>query len=254
MRRFITSLVCSVLFLVILPGCASNTLLTKLNPLNLFMGHSAKKEAKTAVKQAGIEDKAVKAAQVEVVKTGVLLSAAQVENPQSVPVAAAVRTNANAADLLNQREPLDAATKADAVAIAQGLAIRAEKAEKAQAEVESTNRRMALDLEAVRVELKALKAKADTEASNSLAMAKELNNERLMKYGGMGLSLALGLLSIAYKLNIGRLQTGAGEVLAKLQQAHGDAVAGTARNALDAVLHTGEQKGVFKAFATISSK
>lgn len=242
------------LALLMLSGCASNTMLTKLNPLNWGKGRAAQSEAKAEVKRDTMEDKAVKAAQVEVVKTGVLLTAARVENPASVPVAAALRTNANAADLLNQREPLDAATKADAVAIAQGLAIRAEKAEQAQASAEAGNRRMALDLDAVRVELKALKVKADTEAANSLAMAKELNNERLMKYGGMALSGALGLLAIAYRLNIGRLQTGAGEVLARLQQQHGDAVAGTARNALDAVLHTGEQKGVFKAFATISAK
>ena len=239
---------------LLLTGCASNDLLTKLNPLNWGKGRAAKAETKAEVTREVIEDKAVKAAQVEVVKTGVLLAAARIENPASIPTEAAERTNTNAADLLNQREPLDAATRADAVAVAKGLATRAAQAEAALAEAEASNRGMALELDAVRVELRTLKAKADKEAADSLAMAKELNNERLMKYGSMGLNAALGLLAIAYRMNIGRLQTGAGEVLARLQANHGDAVASTARSTLDAVLHTGEQKGVFKAYSTLTAK
>ena len=249
----------AILMAAMLAGCqSSRQVLTKLNPLNWGSGRAAKAEVKAEAKADSLEDRLVKQAQVEVVKTGAALASARVENPASRPVEVAERTNANAAALLNQREPLDVATSQAALETARGLlsaeVTAREKAEASQAKVEAANRTLGAELDGLRADLAKLKAKADAEAANSLAMARELNNERLMKYGVAGLSVALGLLTVAYRLNIGRLQAGAGEVLAMLQAKHGDAVAATARGVLDATLHTGEQQAVCKVYSKMQRK
>lgn len=257
--RLLLSFALGATLIVLFGGCANaSALLTKANPLNWGSGRAAKKEAKAEVKQSGIEDQAVHAAQVEVEKTGVALAAARVENPESRPVAVAERTNSNARALLNQREPLDVATAQAAIDTANGLlsaeTTRRESAEKAQAKAESDIRTMATELATTRKELQALKARADAEAANNLELARTLNNERFMKWSAMGLSAALGLLTIAYRLNIGRLQTAAGEVLAHVQKTQGTEAADVARKIAGVVLHTGEQKGVFKVFSALTQK
>ena len=84
------------------------------------------------------------------------------------------------------------------------------------------------------------------------ALANQLRNERLLKYGGIALSGLLGLAAFAYRLNIGRLQSGAAELLSKLETKHGPAAADTARAALDDVLHTGEKTGIGAVLAKIN--
>lgn len=251
--------VAALLALILLGGCASaSKFLTKANPLNWGSGRAAKAEAKAEVKKDGLEESFVQRAQVEVVKTGAAIAVARVENPESRPVEIAERTNANAAALLNQRAPLDVATAQAALDTVKGLlsaeSKAREKAERAQIVSEEGNRELSSALDSTRKELDKLKAKADAEAMNNLELARELNNERMMKYGAAGLSVALGLLSVAYRLNIGRLQSGAAEVLSRLESNHGPAAAATARGALDATLHTGEQQGVFKVFAKLNPR
>lgn len=243
----------------LLTGCQSGrALLTKANPLNWGSGRAAQNEEKAEKKADSLENQLVQKAQVEVVKTGAAIAAAKVEHPDSRPIEVAERTNANAAALLNQREPLDVATAQAALETIKGLlsseTAAREKAEAAQARAEASSREIGTALESTRRALAALKAKADAEAAKNLEMANELNNLRLQRYGLAGLSAAVGILTIMYRLNIGRLQTGAGELLARLQAKHGDEVAVTARGALDAVLHTGEQKGVYKAFSAITAR
>lgn len=244
---------CIVLFLT--AGCTSTS---SWNPLNAWFGRKANAEAKTEAKASAVEDKSVTAAQVEVVKTGVALAAAAVEHPESRPVQVAQRTNANAAALLNQREALSVAAHDEAVATAQGLlsaeTAKREAAEKAQAQTEARNRDMGEQLEKLRGQLKQLSKERAEEAAKNLALANELRAATIWKWAGTAGSVLLGLAAVAYRLNLGRFQTGAAEVLARLKQTHGDEVAGTARSVLDAVLHTGEQKAVFRAFTAISQK
>lgn len=237
--------------LLLLPGCATqgnfvNGLWSKM------FGRKAEAVAKTEVKADKLEDREVTAAHVEVVKTGTLLAAAATEHPDSRPVAMASRTNQNAADLLNHRDPLSVATIDGAVSIARGLlsaetAARAH-AESAQATAEGTNRQLSEQLSQTRVELKKLSAERDAEARNNLSLANQLRTERFYKYACAAASTILGLAAIAYRLNIGRFQGAAASVLDRIKAQHGDAAADTARTALDTVLHTGEQRGVAKAF------
>lgn len=240
-----------ILLPLLLAGCATqggfvNGLWSKM------FGRKAEAVAKTEVKADKLEDKEVTAAHVEVVKTGILLDAAKAENPESRPVAMAARTNQNAGELLNHRDPLSVATVDEAVAVARGL-ISSEsdaraKAERAQATAEGANRQLSEELTKTRNDLKKLSAERDEEARNNLALANELRTERVVKWAGMAGSALLGLAAIAYRLNIGRFQDAAATVLSNIQAKHGAEAAATARTAFDTILHTGEQKGVAKAF------
>jgi len=229
-------------------GCSSTG---GFNPLRSWFGRKAAAEQKAEVKAGVLEDKTVDAAQVEVVKTGIALEAA----PPSRPVEVAKRTNDNAEALLNQRKPLNAATLAEVKTTVAGLlsveTAKREAAEKAQLATEKQNQTLSQELEQTRADLKELAKARAVEAANNLELANQLRWANIVKYAGIAASTLLSLAVIAYRLNIGRLQTGAAEVLAKLQASHPEA-ATTARSALDAILHTGEQRGVAKAFFNLT--
>lgn len=239
----------SILPLLLVAGCATSGGVVQSFWSSIF-GRKAAAVQKAEAKQGTLEDKAVTAAQVEVIKTGVALAAAD----DSLPVEVARRTNANAAALLNQREALSVAVQDDAVATAKGLLARAEAAERSQQATEATNRTMSAQLASVRAELKKLATERDEEARKNLTLANELRSATVVKWAGVAGSTLLGLLAIAYRLNIGRLQTAAGEVLAHVQEKHGKDAADAARSVAGVVLHTGEQKGVYKVFSTLTGK
>ena len=157
-----------LILLLLLSGCTAPAGWSLLRPGSWFQGMAAAKVEKIEAKQSQLEGDAVKLAQVEVLKTGVLLEAAKTENPQSNPVKQAARTNENAAQILNQREPLAANVVKDAIQVARDLLSdetkRRQAAEDAQASAERHINAVSRELAEVSAALKAQTAKAQAEA------------------------------------------------------------------------------------------
>ena len=128
------------------------------------------------------------------------------------------------------------------------------EAEAKQAAAEGAAAARSRELEETRKELAQAREQAKAEAAANLETANKYRVEQLWKWGSLAFNALLGLAVIAYKLNIGRLQQGAAEVIAGLQAKHGDEAASAARSILDGVLHTGEQKGVAKAFFNLTKQ
>ena len=244
-------LACLAVVCALLTGCASGNGGSGI--LSAIFGRKAAAAAKAEAKATVLEDKSVTAAQVEVFKTSLALEVARGEHPDSRPVEIASRTNQNALEVLNQRDPLTVEATQEAREIVKGLLARVEAAEGKQKAAEASILGMTKELQTVREHAKKLAIQAQAEAANNLALANELRAATLWKWASTGLSVGLGLLAIAYRLNLGRLQTGAAEVLAKVGQKYGEEGQSVARGALDAVLHTGEQKGVARAFFALNS-
>lgn len=244
-------LACLAVVFALLAGCASPSGPTGI--LTAIFGRKQAAATKAEAKVAGVEDKAVTAAQVEVFKTSLALEAARAEAPSSRPVEIASRTNQNALEVLNQREPLTVAVTQEAREIIKGLLTRVEEAERKQKSAEASILGMTQELSTLRTKAKELHVKAEQEAARNLELANQLRWAKIVQYAGVTCSALLGLLAIAYRLNLGRFQQGAAEVLAKVGQKYGEEGQSVARGALDAVLHTGEQKGVAKAFFALTS-
>lgn len=220
-----------------------------------IFGRKATAAAKVEQREIVSEDKAATAAQVEVFKTTLALTAANAENPNSAPLTVASRTANNAFALLQQRSPLALGIQSEAREIVDGLlsaeVSRRISAESKQALAEKSNARLSAELSELRSALDGARKAAASEAARNLELANEYRWEQLQKWGGVALSALLSVALIAYRLNIGRLQTGAAEVLASIGARHGTAAESTARSALDAVLHTAEQQAVARAYLRI---
>ncbi len=241
-------LTCLLAILVLLTGCASKP---SGGLLGWVFGRKAAAVQKAEYKVTTLEDELVDGAQVEVVKTGFLLQAAA----PSRPVDLAKRTNANAAALLNQRKPLNAATLAEITELTQGLlseeTARREAAEAAQRIAEGRNGELSQELEAMRDKLKALGAERDTEAANNLAMANKLRWSNIVAYSGVALSTMLGLAAFAYKANLGNFRGATAELLGTLRKKD-PATAEVATTVFDAALSKGEQNKVAQLLFNLS--
>lgn len=240
-------------FLFVLAGCSTAG---GWNPLNVIFGRQAAAKQATQVKADAGEDAAVQAAQVEVVKTGVALAAAEKENPESRPVAVAKRTNANASALLNQRRPLTVADLQDAIATAEGLLsenVAARKAaEEKQGSTEKTNRELSEELGRLREKIDSLTKKADAEAANNLATANALRWANIRAYAGMAGTFLFGVGMFIYRANGFGFATRVAGGLADLEKKHGTDTADIARGALDVALDAGDKNKIFAALKTIA--
>lgn len=234
-----------------LTGCAS----TGWNPFTMIFGRKAAAVAKTQAKIDTTTDNQSHAAHVEAFKTSVALKVAAAENPNSLSVKVALRTNTNAVDLLNQISPLTTGEMQDAVLTINGLmsadAVARAEAERKQLLTEEKNNDLSSQLDKYRALVKVQNVAAAAEAADNLSLANKYRLSVIWTWAGTIGSLALGALAIAYKLNIGGLQSGIAEALAKVEATHGAAAADTARSALDAVLNSGQQQGVAQAFFAV---
>lgn len=257
MCRVVTFLLACALF----AGCATATGTRRSwNPLDWIYGRKAASAATSEAKATTAEAEMVQAAQVEVVKTGVALDAARREHPESRPVEVAQRTNANAAALLNQRQPLTVAETQDAKATADGL-LSEEKGRRAQAEAaqekaEGTARKLSEDLGELRARLEALKGEVANESANNLRLANELRAATLWKWVSTAGAAALGLLALAYRLNLGNLQTGVGEALGHFQKKYGtsDDDLKEMKASIDALVGKAQQTAISKGVASILAR
>lgn len=226
-------------------GCASPS----WSPLKWVFGRQAATVEKQEKKEAAGEDKAVTAAQVEVVKTSEALKLA----PTSPAVEVARRTNGNALNLLNQRQPLNILAQSEAISIVAGLlsdeAKKRESAEFAQQKAEGKNAALSIELEQVRNALEDSRKAAKAEAANNLALANELRTERLIKWGAAALSFLTGVAAIWFKLSGGRATAALAEAIGSVEARHGPTAAAVAKTAADAVLNSGEQQKIFKMVA-----
>lgn len=252
LRRLALFLALSLAFTGI-SGCAtSNT--GPQSFLGRIFGRKAIAADKENAKVDRQEDQTVTAAQLEVVKTRFALASA----PQSRPVEVATRTNENAFSLLNQRSPLTVGQMGEAQELVRGLlseeAAKREAAEKKQAEAEKSIAKLSEELASTREHAKKLTKERDAEAARNLELANELRMERLQKWAGVGLSALLTLATIAYRLNVGRLQEGAAEAIVRLRKQHGDAVADTAIGGIDWATDKGSQSQIAKMVFALSKK
>lgn len=255
---FLRTVTLAALALALLAGCATATGTRRSwNPLDWIFGRKAAAVATTEAKATTTETALVHAAQIEVVKTGEALAAAREENPESRPVAVAQRTNANAAALLNQREPLALAEQQSALDTVRGLlsqeTARREAAERAQQEAEGSARKLSTELGELRARLEALKGEQAQEAATNLHLANELRAATIWKWTSTVGAAALGLLALAYRLNLGNLQTGVGEALGHFQKKYGtsDEDLKEMKAAIDALVNKGQQTAISKGVAAI---
>lgn len=237
-----------------LTGCSSPS----LNPMKWLFGRKAANVATTDAKRGTLEADMVKRATVEAYKTSKALKHAVAAFPEEPSIQLADRTNANALGLLQQVNPLSLADTQISDSIVEGL-LSVEQgarkaAEKSQLRAEGLAADKSAALEDTRAKLKTALADSAKEAANNLELANAYRWSELQKWGGFALSGLLSIAVIAYRLNIGRLQQGAAEVLSRLGKDHGEEAESTARAALDAVLHTGEQRGVAKYVFALTKK
>lgn len=243
---------------VLLAGCTTvaNTR-RSWNPLDWVFGRKAAAATTNQAKQDGAKEAIVHAAQIEVVKTGEALAVAREEHPDSRPVEVAQRTNSNAAALLNQREQLTLAEQQAALDTVRGLLsqeiARREKAEQAQAATEGSARKLSAELGELRTRLEALRGEQAQEAANNLRLANELRAATIWKWCSTGGALLLGAVALAYRFNLGNLQTGVGEALGKFQSKYGttDEDLAQMRHAIDALVGKGQQTAIANVAAKI---
>jgi hypothetical protein len=249
-----------IILCLALSGCqlnpAGNKLLTAINPLNWGAGRAAKAVAKAEAMNDELGETLGQAALRELFKTGFFIRSALGTHPDNRALQLAARTNDNAFGILNQRLPLSFAETDEQLKLAQDLlsddAATRSRAEAVQTHLEGENKKLSTQLQETRAKIDKLSKERDAEAAENLALATELRNNKLIAWCSTGASILLGLATIAYRLNIGRFQTAAANVLTTVTKKHGKEAGASARAALDAVLHTGEQKGVAKAFFSLT--
>ena len=197
----------------------------------------------------------MRAAQKEVRKTGVALDAAAQENPASRSVAVAKRTNGNADALLNQRAPLPVAEADEAVRIVRDLLseepARRESAEKSQGAAEDSARKLGAELDALRTQLTTLRKASAEEAANNLRLANELRAATLWKWLATAGTVLMTVAALAYRYNLGGLQTGVADGLAKLHSKYGasDEDVAALRSSIDAATLPYTQNQIFNLVA-----
>ena len=240
-------------FVFVLAGCSSAG---GGNPLNAIFGRQAAAKQATQAKADAGEDAAVQAAQVEVVKTGVALAAAEKENPESRPVAVAKRTNANAAALLNQRRPLTVAELQDAITTVKGLLsenVEVRKAAEAkQGTTEKDNRALSEELGKLREKIETLTAKADAEARANLATANKLRWSNIWAAVSTVGTVAFGVGMLLYRANAFGMATRVAGGFVDLEKKHGAETADLARQFFDSALDSGDKNKVFAALSKIA--
>ena len=242
-----------VLFLALsMAGCAT----TGEHPLLSWMfGRKARQEQQVEARTGQAEDEVVRAAQKEVRKTGVALDAAAQENPASRSVAVAKRTNANADALLTQRAPLPVAEADAAVRIVRDLLSEEkaprEQAEKSQAADEDSARKLGAELDALRTQLDNLRKASAEEAANNLRLANELRAATLWKWLATAGTVIMTVAALAYRYNLGGLQTGVADGLAKLHSKYGasDEDVAAVRSSIDAATLPYTQNQIFNLVA-----
>ena len=242
-----------VLFLALsMAGCAT----TGEYPLLSWMfGRKARQEQKVEVRTGEAEDEVVRAAQKEVRKTGVALDAAAQENPASRSVAVAKRTNATADALLTQRAPLPVAEADAAVRIVRDLLseekARRESAEKSQGAAEDSARKLGAELDALRTQLDNLRKASAEEAANNLRLANELRAATLWKWLATAGTVIMTVAALAYRYNLGGLQAGVADGLAKLHSKYGasDEDVAAVRSSIDAATLPYTQNQIFNLVA-----
>ncbi|RRJ97887.1 hypothetical protein Ga0100231_005385 [Opitutaceae bacterium TAV4] len=243
----IAPLVCVVALLF--TGCVSGHQSSIWKPWTWGQGTAAAAIEKAETRQATQADALIDAAQVETVKTQAALAAA----PESRPVEVARRTSGNAAALLNQRKPISAAAHADALETVRGLlseeTAARETAEQRQRSAEGENARLSRELEDTRKSLEGLHTAAKAEAQRNLELANELRRRTWVAWAGGIASAVLAAAAIAYRLNLGHLQTGVGNALASLQTRYGtsDEDVTAIRSEIDAMASQSMQRGIAAA-------
>lgn len=242
-----------ILFLALsLAGCAT----TGDHPfLSWVFGRKARQEQKVEARAGQAEDEVVRAAQKEVRKTGVALDAAAQENPASRSVAVAKRTNGNADALLTQRAPLPVAEADAAVRIVRDLLSEEkaprEQAEKSQSADEDSARKLGAELDALRTQLTNLRKASAEEAANNLRLANELRAATLWKWLATAGTVLMTVAALAYRYNLGGLQTGVADGLAKLHSKYGasDEDVAALRSSIDAATLPYTQNQIFNLVA-----
>lgn len=224
--RVLGTLTMLALLAALLAGCTTAAGTRRsLNPLDWLFGRKATAVATTEAKQDTAATEIVHAAQLEVLKTGAALAAAREENPQSRPVEVAQRTNGNAAALLAQQDPLSMAEQQAALQTVRGLlsteVAAREKAEQAQAAAEGHAAKLSEQLADLRTRLEALRGEAVAEAADNLKLANQLRAATIWKWTSTGGAMLLGVLALAYRYNLGNLQTGVGQALGRFQAKYG---------------------------------
>ena len=242
-----------ILALPLLPtGCATTG---EHGFLSWMFGRKARQEQKVEARTGQAEDEVVRAAQKEVRKTGVALDAAAQENPASRSVAVAKRTNANADALLTQRSPLPVAEADEAVRIVRDLlseeTARRESAEKSQGAAEDSARKLGAELDALRTQLTTLRKASAEEAANNLRLANELRAATLWKWLATAGTVLMTVAALAYRYNLGGLQTGVADGLAKLHSKYGasDEDVSAVRSSIDAATLPYTQNQIFNLVA-----
>ena len=254
LRGIIFGLVIAVaaLALLLTAGCVASGK-TWWNPTTWGSDREAKAVDKAATEADAARAATVKRAQITAHETAEALTAA----PDSRPVEVARESNGQTVTLLDQAAgPL---TVDESTALKKQVADLLSENAEIRAAGEQARAASRADIAVVSAKLTAtdgllskaqdgLRAGFDREN----ALGNQLRNERLLKYGGMALSGLLGLAAFAYRMNVGRLQTGAAELITKLETKHGYAVADVARATLDDVLHTGEKTAIGRIVAKIN--
>ncbi|EIQ00744.1 hypothetical protein OpiT1DRAFT_05299 [Opitutaceae bacterium TAV1] len=229
-----------------LAGCVSGHQSSLWKPWTWGQGTAAAKVEKAEAAQSTQEAALVDAAQVETVKTQAALLRAE----DSRPVEVARRTNDNAVSLLNQRKPLSASAHAEAMDIVRGLlseeTAKREAAEQRQSAMESQNLKLSRELEDTRRALGELAGQAKAEARRNLELANELRRQTWVKWGSVAWAVIATGLAVAWKLNLGGLQSGVANGLAVLQKRYGasDADVKDVKSEIDALIGVASQRSI----------
>jgi hypothetical protein len=177
--------------------------------------------------------------------------------PSSRPVDVAIRTNNNAFALLNQRSPLTLGQMQEAEETVKGLlsteVAKREAAEAKQKESEKGYAAISQELAVLKVKAIHLAEAAKKEAAENMRLANELRWARIMAGAALAFNVGLGLLALAYKANIGRLQEGMASAFAAIHEKDAG-LASTVRTIAGVALNSGEHEPVFQKFSKFITK
>jgi ElaB/YqjD/DUF883 family membrane-anchored ribosome-binding protein len=238
--------------LLLLSGCVSSNGATWWNPTTWASGSAAKASEKAEKKAEVAADNAVKQAQRAAHETQEALASA----PVSRPVELAIESNDAAVSLLDQSQgPLtlderDAIKREIAGLLSENVGLR-EAGEKARREAREAWATASAKLDEADKNVERLRGAAAAEAAKNLALANAYRNEQLQKYASLAGSAILGLLAVAWKLNLGRVQAGLANVLAHVESKHGAEAKGAAAGVADAILNAGDQTAVAKIYSKL---
>jgi hypothetical protein len=243
-------LLISFALVCLMPGCAS----AKWNPLNMIFGRQAATVEKTEKKESVAEDRSVTAAQVEIVKTGEALKFAA----ESPAVAVARRTNTNALNLLNQRQPLNLLQTSEATSIVAGLlseeASKRQTAEARQQAAEGKNAALSIELDAIRSKLDEARKNAAAEAASNLALANELRVQKLWTYCGYAASFLATCAALYFQFGGAKAEKGLASLMAHVRTNYGETAGDAASAAADWALLEGQQSKIFQMAAIMAAK